>query len=128
MSKHPRGMSGAPTTYLVHAAEATGSVIVLRQLAPAAVPLCGSALGNPSLVRTAGCAARGCRCTGRLGPSERLIATRIQAQAGVPAPHRASMRQMGFGPAEFFPESRAPWAAPVENAGAGTARPAQSSS
>ena len=102
MSKHTSWHAGGTADILFTPRDALDLASFLRQL-PAAVPLLWIGLGSNLLVRDGGVRGAVVSLHGALGTLERLSATRIQAQAGVPCARIARQCvKWGLGPAEFF--------------------------
>jgi len=102
MSKHTSWHAGGTADLLFTPRDALDLASFLRQLPPA-VPLLWIGLGSNLLVRDGGVRGAVVSLHGALGTLERLSATRIQAQAGVPCARIARQCvKWGLGPAEFF--------------------------
>ncbi|HWS65317.1 MAG TPA: UDP-N-acetylmuramate dehydrogenase [Steroidobacteraceae bacterium] len=102
MSKHTSWHAGGTADIFFTPRDALDLASFLRQL-PAAVPLLWIGLGSNLLVRDGGVRGAVVSLHGALGTLERLSATRIQAQAGVPCARIARQCvKWGLGPAEFF--------------------------
>jgi UDP-N-acetylmuramate dehydrogenase len=102
MSKHTSWHAGGPADVFFTPRDTLDLASFLRQLPPA-VPLLWIGLGSNLLVRDGGVRGAVVSLQGALGTLERLSATRIQAQAGVPCARIARQCvKWGLGPAEFF--------------------------
>ena len=102
MSKHTSWHAGGTADMFFTPRDALDLASFLRQLPPA-VPLLWIGLGSNLLVRDGGVRGAVVSLHGALGTLERLSATRIQAQAGVPCARIARQCvKWGLGPAEFF--------------------------
>jgi UDP-N-acetylmuramate dehydrogenase len=102
MSKHTSWHAGGTADIFFTPRDALDLASFLRQLPPA-VPLLWIGLGSNLLVRDGGVRGAVVSLHGALGTLERLSATRIQAQAGVPCARIARQCvKWGLGPAEFF--------------------------
>jgi UDP-N-acetylmuramate dehydrogenase len=102
MSKHTSWHAGGTADLFFTPRDALDLASFLRQLPPA-VPLLWIGLGSNLLVRDGGVRGAVVSLHGALGTLERLSATRIQAQAGVPCARIARQCvKWGLGPAEFF--------------------------
>jgi len=102
MSKHTSWHAGGPADVLFTPRDTLDLASFLRQLPPA-VPLLWIGLGSNLLVRDGGVRGAVVSLHGALGTLERLSATRIQAQAGVPCARIARQCvKWGLGSAEFF--------------------------
>ncbi len=102
MSKHTSWHAGGTADIVFTPRDALDLASFLRQLPPA-VPLLWIGLGSNLLVRDGGVRGAVVSLHGALGTLERLSATRIQAQAGVPCARIARQCvKWGLGPAEFF--------------------------
>ena len=102
MAKHTSWHVGGPADLFFTPRDAMDLAAFMRQLPPD-VPLLWIGLGSNLLVRDGGIRGAVVATHGALGALERLSATRIQAEAGVPCARIA--RQCvtwGLGPAEFF--------------------------
>jgi len=102
MAKHTSWHVGGPADLFFAPRDVMDLAAFLRQLPPQ-VPLLWIGLGSNLLVRDGGIRGAVISTHGALGALERLSATRIQAEAGVPCGRIA--RQCvawGMGPAEFF--------------------------
>jgi UDP-N-acetylmuramate dehydrogenase len=102
MSKHTSWHAGGTADIFFTPRDALDLASFLRQLPPA-VPTLWIGLGSNLLVRDGGVRGVVVSLHGALGTLERLSATRIQAQAGVPCARIARQCvKWGLGPAEFF--------------------------
>jgi UDP-N-acetylmuramate dehydrogenase len=102
MSKHTSWHAGGTADVFFTPRDTLDLASFLRQLPPA-VPLLWIGLGSNLLVRDGGVRGAVVSLHGALGTLERLSATRIQAQAGVPCARIARQCvKWGLGPAEFF--------------------------
>jgi UDP-N-acetylmuramate dehydrogenase len=102
MAKHTSWHVGGPADLFFTPRDVTDLAAFMRQLPPA-VPLLWIGLGSNLLVRDAGIRGAVISTHGALGTLERLSATRIQAEAGVPCARIARQCvKWGLGPAEFF--------------------------
>lgn len=102
MAKHTSWHVGGPADLYFTPRDVTDLVSFLRQL-PAQVPVLWIGLGSNLLVRDGGIRGAVISTHGALGVLERLSATRIQAEAGVPCARVARQCvKWGMGPAEFF--------------------------
>src|SRR5260221_6411850 len=102
MSKHTSCLAGETADIVFTPRDALDLASFLRQLPPA-VPLLWIGLGSNLLVRDGGVRGAVVSLHGALGTLERLSATRIQAEAGVPCARIARQCvKWGLGPAEFF--------------------------
>lgn len=102
MAKHTSWHVGGPADLFFTPRDATDLAAFLRQL-PTDVPLLWIGLGSNLLVRDGGIRGAVISTHGALGAFERLSATRIQAEAGVPCARIARQCvKWGLGPAEFF--------------------------
>jgi len=102
LSKHTSWHVGGPADLFFTPRDLADLAQFVRQL-PAAVPLFWIGLGSNLLVRDGGIRGAVICTHGALGTLERLSATRIQAQAGVPCARIARQCvKWGLGPAEFF--------------------------
>jgi UDP-N-acetylmuramate dehydrogenase len=102
MSKHTSWHAGGTADIFFTPRDALDLASFLRQL-PAAVPTLWIGLGSNLLIRDGGVRGVVVSLHGTLGTLERLSATRIQAQAGVPCARIARQCvKWGLGPAEFF--------------------------
>ena len=102
MSKHTSWHAGGPADVFFTPRDALDLASFLRQLPPA-IPVLWIGLGSNLLVRDGGVRGAVVSLHGALGTLERLSATRIQAQAGVPCARIARQCvKWGLGSAEFF--------------------------
>ena len=102
MSKHTSWHAGGTADIFFTPRDALDLASFLRQLPPA-VPLLWIGLGSNLLVRDGGVRGAVVSLHGALGTLERLSATRVQAQAGVPCARIARQCvKWGLGSAEFF--------------------------
>jgi UDP-N-acetylmuramate dehydrogenase len=102
MSKHTSWHVGGPADLFFTPRDVMDAGAFVRQL-PAQVPLLWIGLGSNLLVRDGGIRGAVLSTHGALGALERLSATRIQAEAGVPCGRIARQCvKWGLGPAEFF--------------------------
>jgi UDP-N-acetylmuramate dehydrogenase len=102
MSEHTSWHVGGPADLFFTPRDVMDLAWFLRQL-PARVPLLWIGLGSNLLVRDGGFRGAVVSTHGALGMLERLSATRIQAEAGVPCARIARQCvKWGLGPAEFF--------------------------
>jgi UDP-N-acetylmuramate dehydrogenase len=102
MSKHTSWHVGGPADLFFTPRDVMDAAAFVRQL-PADVPLLWIGLGSNLLVRDGGIRGAVVSTHGALGALERLSATRIQAEAGVPCGRIARQCvKWGLGPAEFF--------------------------
>jgi UDP-N-acetylmuramate dehydrogenase len=102
MSKHTSWHAGGPADVFFTPRDTMDLASFLRQLPPT-VPLLWVGLGSNLLVRDGGVRGVVVSLHGALGTLERLSATRIQAQAGVPCGRLARQCvKWGLGSAEFF--------------------------
>jgi UDP-N-acetylmuramate dehydrogenase len=102
MAKHTSWHVGGPADLFFTPRDAMDLAAFLRQLPPE-VPLLWVGLGSNLLVRDGGIRGAVISTHGALGALERLNATRIQAEAGVPCARIARQCvKWGLGPAEFF--------------------------
>jgi len=102
MAKHTSWHVGGPADLFFTPRDALDLAAFMRQLPPA-VPLLWIGLGSNLLVRDGGFRGAVISTHGALGAFERLSATRIQAEAGVPCARIARQCvKWGLGPAEFF--------------------------
>jgi UDP-N-acetylmuramate dehydrogenase len=102
MSKHTSWHAGGTADIFFTPRDTLDLASFLRQLPPA-VPVLWIGLGSNLLVRDGGVRGAVVSLHGALGTLERLSATRIQAQAGVPCARIARQCvKWGLGPAEFF--------------------------
>jgi UDP-N-acetylmuramate dehydrogenase len=102
MSKHTSWHAGGTADIFFTPRDTLDLASFLRQLPPA-IPTLWIGLGSNLLVRDGGVRGAVVSLHGALGTLERLSATRIQAQAGVPCARIARQCvKWGLGPAEFF--------------------------
>jgi len=102
MAKHTSWHVGGPADLFFTPRDAADLAAFLRQLPPE-MPLLWIGLGSNLLVRDGGIRGAVIATHGALGALERLSATRIQAEAGVPCARIARQCvKWGLGPAEFF--------------------------
>lgn len=102
MAKHTSWHVGGSADIFFTPRDAMDLASFLRQLRPD-VPLLWIGLGSNLLVRDGGIRGAVISTHGALGALERLSATRIQAEAGVPCARIARQCvKWGLGPAEFF--------------------------
>jgi UDP-N-acetylmuramate dehydrogenase len=102
MSKHTSWHVGGPADIFFTPRDVMDAAGFVRQL-PAEMPLLWIGLGSNLLVRDGGIRGAVVSTHGSLGALERLSATRIQAEAGVPCGRIARQCvKWGLGPAEFF--------------------------
>jgi UDP-N-acetylmuramate dehydrogenase len=102
MAKHTSWHVGGPADLFFTPRDAMDLAAFIRQLPPE-VPLLWVGLGSNLLVRDGGIRGAVISTHGALGALERLSATRIQAEAGVPCARLARQCvKWGLGPAEFF--------------------------
>jgi UDP-N-acetylmuramate dehydrogenase len=102
MSKHTSWHVGGPADFFFTPRDVMDAAAFVRQL-PAEVPILWIGLGSNLLVRDGGIRGAVLSTHGALGALERLSATRIQAEAGVPCGRIARQCvKWGLGPAEFF--------------------------
>ena len=102
MAKHTSWHVGGPADLFFTPRDAMDLAAFMRQLPPE-VPLLWVGLGSNLLVRDGGIRGAVISTHGALGALERLNATRIQAEAGVPCARIARQCvKWGLGPAEFF--------------------------
>jgi UDP-N-acetylmuramate dehydrogenase len=102
MAKHTSWHVGGPADLFFTPRDAVDLAAFLRQLPPD-VPVLWIGLGSNLLVRDGGIRGAVVSTHGALGTLERLSATRIQAEAGVPCARVARQCvKWGLGPAEFF--------------------------
>ncbi len=102
MSKHTSWHVGGPADLFFTPRDGMDLAAFMRQLRPE-VPLLWIGLGSNLLVRDGGIRGAVISTHGALGALERLSATRIQAEAGVPCARIARQCvKWGLGPAEFF--------------------------
>jgi UDP-N-acetylmuramate dehydrogenase len=102
MSKYTSWHAGGPADVLFTPRDVTDLAAFIRQLRPE-VPLLWIGLGSNLLVRDGGVRGVVVSMNGALGSLERVSATRINVQAGVPCAKLARQCvKWGLGPAEFF--------------------------
>ena len=102
MSKHTSWHAGGPADLYFTPRDATDLSSFLRQL-PAATPMLWLGLGSNLLVRDGGVRGAVVATHGALNALERVSATRVYAEAGVPCARIARQcMKWGLGPAEFF--------------------------
>ena len=102
MSKHTSWHVGGPADLFFAPRDVMDAAAFVRQL-PTELPLLWIGLGSNLLVRDGGIRGAVVSTHGALGALERLSATRIQAEAGVPCGRIARQCvKWGLGPAEFF--------------------------
>jgi UDP-N-acetylmuramate dehydrogenase len=102
MAKHTSWHVGGPADLFFTPRDALDLAAFLRQLPPN-LPLLWVGLGSNLLVRDGGIRGAVISTHGALGGLERLSATRVQAEAGVPCARIARQCvKWGLGPAEFF--------------------------
>ncbi len=102
MSKHTSWHVGGPADLFFTPRDAMDLGAFIRHLPPE-LPLLWVGLGSNLLVRDGGIRGAVVSTHGALGGLERLSATRIQAEAGVPCARIARQCvKWGMGPAEFF--------------------------
>src|ERR1700677_389210 len=102
MTKHTSWHVGGPADLFFTPRDAMDLAAFLRQLPPT-LPLMWVGLGSNLLVRDGGIRGAVISTHGALGALERLSATRVQAEAGVPCARIARQCvKWGLGPAEFF--------------------------
>jgi len=102
MAKHTSWHVGGPADLFFTPRDVMDLAAFLRQLRPE-VPLLWIGLGSNLLVRDGGIRGAVISTHGALGGFERLSATRIQVEAGVPCARVARQCvKWGLGPAEFF--------------------------
>ena len=102
MAKHTSWHVGGPVDLFFTPRDAMDLASFVRQLPPD-VPLLWIGLGSNLLVRDGGIRGAVIATHGALGALERLSATRIQVEAGVPCARIARQCvKWGLGPAEFF--------------------------
>ena len=102
MAKHTSWHVGGPADLFFTPRDVMDLGAFIRQLPPQ-VPLLWVGLGSNLLVRDGGIRGAVISTHGALGTLERLSATRIQAEAGVPCARIARQCvKWGLGPAEFF--------------------------
>jgi UDP-N-acetylmuramate dehydrogenase len=102
MAKHTSWHVGGPADFFFTPRDALDLAAFVRQLPPE-VPVLMIGLGSNLLVRDGGFRGAVISLHGALGALERLSATRIQVEAGVPCARIARQCvKWGLGPAEFF--------------------------
>jgi UDP-N-acetylmuramate dehydrogenase len=102
MAKHTSWHAGGPAELFFAPRNAGDLAAFVRQL-PAHIPLLWVGLGSNLLVRDGGFPGAVIHTHGALGLLERISATRINAEAGVPCARIARQCvKWGLGPAEFF--------------------------
>jgi UDP-N-acetylmuramate dehydrogenase len=102
MAKHTSWHVGGPADLFFTPRDVMDLAAFMRQLPPD-VPLLWIGLGSNLLVRDGGIRGAVVATHGALGALERMSATRIQAEAGVPCARIARQCvKWGLGPAEFF--------------------------
>jgi UDP-N-acetylmuramate dehydrogenase len=102
MAKHTSWHVGGPADLFFTPRDAMDLAAFMRQLPPD-IPVLWIGLGSNLLVRDGGIRGAVVSTHGALGVLERLSATRIQAEAGVPCARVARQCvKWGLGPAEFF--------------------------
>jgi UDP-N-acetylmuramate dehydrogenase len=102
MAKHTSWHVGGPVDLFFTPRDAMDLASFVRQLPPD-MPLLWIGLGSNLLVRDGGIRGAVIATHGALGALERLSATRIQVEAGVPCARIARQCvKWGLGPAEFF--------------------------
>ena len=102
MMKHTSWHVGGPADLFFTPRDVSDLASFMRQLPPE-VPLLMVGLGSNLLVRDGGFRGAVICTHGALGALERLSATRIRAEAGVPCARIARQCvKWGLGPAEFF--------------------------
>lgn len=102
MSRYTSWHAGGPADLFFTPRDVTDLSSFLRQL-PTTMPLLWIGLGSNLLVRDGGIRGAVVSMNGTLGALERVSATRIHAQAGVPCAKLARQCvKWGLGPAEFF--------------------------
>jgi len=102
MARHTSWHVGGPADVFFTPRDVMDLAAFMRQLAPV-VPMLWIGLGSNLLVRDGGIRGAVVSTHGALGALERLSATRIQAEAGVPCARIARQCvKWGLGPAEFF--------------------------
>src|SRR5258706_496417 len=102
MAKHTSWHAGGPADFFFTPRDIMDLASFVRQL-PQEVPLLWIGLGSNLLVRDGGVRGAVVATHGALGALERLSATRIQAEAGVPCARIARQCvKWGLGTAEFF--------------------------
>ncbi|HEY4444086.1 MAG TPA: UDP-N-acetylmuramate dehydrogenase [Steroidobacteraceae bacterium] len=102
MAKHTSWHVGGPADVFFTPRDVMDLAAFVRQLPPV-VPMLWIGLGSNLLVRDGGIRGAVVSTHGALGTLDRLSATRIQAEAGVPCARIARQCvKWGLGPAEFF--------------------------
>jgi UDP-N-acetylmuramate dehydrogenase len=102
MARHTSWHVGGPADIFFTPRDAGDLAAFIRQLPPQ-IPLIWVGLGSNLLVRDGGIRGAVISTHGALGALERLSATRIRAEAGVPCARIARQCvKWGMGPAEFF--------------------------
>ncbi len=102
MSKHTSWHAGGPADLFFTPRDAKDLSAFLRQL-PSGVPVLWIGLGSNLLVRDGGVRGAVVATHGALSALERVGATRVYAEAGVPCARLARQSvKWGLGPAEFF--------------------------
>jgi UDP-N-acetylmuramate dehydrogenase len=102
MSRHTSWHVGGPADFFFNPRDVADLAGFLRQLPPA-IALLWIGLGSNLLVRDGGIRGAVISTHGALGNLERLSATRVRAEAGVPCARIARQCvKWGLGPAEFF--------------------------
>jgi UDP-N-acetylmuramate dehydrogenase len=102
MAKHTSWHVGGPADVFFTPRDVMDLAAFVRQLPPV-VPMLWIGLGSNLLVRDGGIRGAVVSTHGALGALDRLSATRIQAEAGVPCARIARQCvKWGLGPAEFF--------------------------
>jgi UDP-N-acetylmuramate dehydrogenase len=102
LSKHTSWHAGGPADLFFTPRDAMDLSEFIRLL-PAEIPLLWIGLGSNLLVRDGGVRGAVVSTSGALGTLERISATRVYAEAGVPCARIARQCvKWGLGPAEFF--------------------------
>jgi UDP-N-acetylmuramate dehydrogenase len=102
MSRHTSWHVGGPADFLFNPRDPSDLAGFVRQLAPE-IALFWIGLGSNLLVRDGGIRGAVIATHGALGDLERVSATRVRAEAGVPCARIARQCvKWGLGPAEFF--------------------------
>jgi UDP-N-acetylmuramate dehydrogenase len=102
MAKHTSWHAGGPADLFFAPRNAGDLAAFVRQL-PAAIPLLWVGLGSNLLVRDGGFRGAVIQTHGALGVLERISATRLHVEAGVPCARIARQcLKWSLGPAEFF--------------------------
>lgn len=102
MAKHTSWHAGGPADIFFAPRNAGDVAAFMRQL-PAAIPVLWVGLGSNLLVRDGGFRGAVIQTHGALGSLERISATRIHVEAGVPCARIARQCvKWGLGPAEFL--------------------------